>query len=145
MDNRKVICDIISEMLDNPDEYEIYPTAKCYDQLEAVIDAKDASLADCQSRLGVIKEALSHDGNVETTDDFRICRAALLDLVAALDGDFACPGCQEKGGRLAKARQAWGVLEHMDKDSSVGYLTWHEAVDTMSEALAENEEGKNND
>jgi len=37
IDDRKVICDIISEMLDNPDENEIYPTTRCYDKLEKYI------------------------------------------------------------------------------------------------------------
>ena len=30
---------IISEMLDNPDEYGIYPTTKCFEQLDALADA----------------------------------------------------------------------------------------------------------
>jgi hypothetical protein len=29
---------IISEMLDNPDEYGIYPTTKCFEQLDALFD-----------------------------------------------------------------------------------------------------------
>ena len=29
---------IISEMLDNPDEYEIYPTSKCFNELDALYD-----------------------------------------------------------------------------------------------------------
>lgn len=36
-DIRKVICDIISKMLDNPDEYEIYPTTECYNAFEKYI------------------------------------------------------------------------------------------------------------
>jgi len=66
----------------------------CQEKLER-IRFGDEVVEGLESRLGVIKEALNHDGNVETTDDFRICRAALLDLVAALDGDFACPGCDQ--------------------------------------------------
>lgn len=34
---RGKICKIISAMLDNPDKYGIYPTTKCYDQLENLI------------------------------------------------------------------------------------------------------------
>jgi hypothetical protein len=30
---------IISEMLDNPDEYGIYPTTKCFEQLDALFDS----------------------------------------------------------------------------------------------------------
>ena len=30
---RTKICEIISRMLDNPDEYEIYPTGRCYEEL----------------------------------------------------------------------------------------------------------------
>jgi len=29
---------IISEMLDNPDKYEIYPTTKCFEQLDKLFD-----------------------------------------------------------------------------------------------------------
>jgi len=35
--DRAVICDIISEMLDNPDEVGIYQTGKAYDKLEEYI------------------------------------------------------------------------------------------------------------
>jgi len=35
--DRKVICDIISDMLDNPDEHGIYPTTIAYNRLEAYI------------------------------------------------------------------------------------------------------------
>ena len=36
--DRKVICEIISEMLDNPDEYGIYPTSNAYDKLETLVN-----------------------------------------------------------------------------------------------------------
>lgn len=36
-DIRGEICRIVSEMLDNPDKYGIYPTTRCYDQLEFLI------------------------------------------------------------------------------------------------------------
>lgn len=29
---------IISDMLDNPDEYEIYPTTKCFNELDNLFD-----------------------------------------------------------------------------------------------------------
>jgi hypothetical protein len=32
--DRTEICNIISEMLDNPDEHEIYPTTRAYNKLE---------------------------------------------------------------------------------------------------------------
>jgi len=32
--DRTAICDIISEMLDNPDKIGIYPTTVCFDKLE---------------------------------------------------------------------------------------------------------------
>ena len=38
IDIRGEICKIISEMLDNPDKHEIYPTGKCYDQMEQFIN-----------------------------------------------------------------------------------------------------------
>ena len=37
---RKKICDIISRMLDNPDESGIYPTTIAYDELEKLIVEK---------------------------------------------------------------------------------------------------------
>ena len=35
--DRAIICEIISEMLDNPDEYELYPTTRAYDRLEEYV------------------------------------------------------------------------------------------------------------
>jgi len=37
-DIRGEICKIISKMLDSPDKYGIYPTTKCYDELEVLIN-----------------------------------------------------------------------------------------------------------
>ena len=36
--DRTAICNIISEMLDNPGECEIYPTSRAYDALEKYIE-----------------------------------------------------------------------------------------------------------
>ena len=36
--DRIKICEIISNMLDNPDEHEIYPTSKAYSELEAYVE-----------------------------------------------------------------------------------------------------------
>ena len=41
MDNRQFICNVISKMLDNPDEYGIYPTGEAYDALERKMNMKD--------------------------------------------------------------------------------------------------------
>lgn len=38
--DRTEICNIISEMLDNPGECEIYPTSKAYDALEKYIEGE---------------------------------------------------------------------------------------------------------
>jgi len=35
--DRTVICEIISEMLDNPDDLGIYPTTEAYSKLEAYV------------------------------------------------------------------------------------------------------------
>lgn len=40
IDIRKEVCNIISEMLDNPGECEIYPTTRAYDKLESFIRAE---------------------------------------------------------------------------------------------------------
>ena len=36
--DRTAICNIISEMLDNPDKHEIYPTSTAYNKLEHYIE-----------------------------------------------------------------------------------------------------------
>ena len=35
--DRSDICEIISKMLDNPDEHEIYPTTQAYNELEELL------------------------------------------------------------------------------------------------------------
>jgi hypothetical protein len=55
IDVRGEVCKIISEMLDNPDEYGIYPTTRCYDKLESFIKSYGkicAALARSQRRRG---------------------------------------------------------------------------------------------
>jgi len=37
---------IISEMLDNPDKYGIYPTTKCFEALDALFDEINYSVSD---------------------------------------------------------------------------------------------------
>jgi len=37
--DRAVICNIISDMLDSPDKYEIYPTSTAYTRLEHYIES----------------------------------------------------------------------------------------------------------
>lgn len=39
-DDRQVVCNIISEMLDNPNECGIYPTTKAYDDLVDYIEGE---------------------------------------------------------------------------------------------------------
>ena len=41
--HRVAICEIISEMLDNPGECEIYPTGRAYDRLEEYLHAAEAA------------------------------------------------------------------------------------------------------
>ena len=41
MTKEQFVCErtrIISEMLDNPDEYGIYPTSKCFQELDTLFD-----------------------------------------------------------------------------------------------------------
>lgn len=42
--DRKVICDIISEMLDNPDKHGIFPTSTAYTKLELYIERQRAEV-----------------------------------------------------------------------------------------------------
>lgn len=37
--DRTAICNIVSKMLDNPDEYGIYPTTVAYQELEDYIES----------------------------------------------------------------------------------------------------------
>ncbi len=45
-DNRQIVCDIISEMLDNPDEHGIYPTTEAYNKLEDKFNLLDKQVHD---------------------------------------------------------------------------------------------------
>ena len=47
--NRTAVYRIVSDMLDHPDDSGIYPTTKCYNALEALLDAKDSELAAYQN------------------------------------------------------------------------------------------------
>lgn len=49
---------IISEMLDNPDEYGIYPTTKCFEQLDALFDSLSLPPAEGaeDDKAGLIKQ-----------------------------------------------------------------------------------------
>jgi len=42
--DRTEICNIISDMLDNPDEHEIYPTSTAYTRLEIYIESQRAEV-----------------------------------------------------------------------------------------------------
>ena len=52
--DRTKICQIISDMLDNPDEYGIYPTSTAYTRLEHYIEQQRIEAIGC-SRLGLYK------------------------------------------------------------------------------------------
>lgn len=66
---RKEICEIVSEMLDNPNEIGIYPTSACYEKLDALIEQQeefwmtcikdDADRAGIDTR-GIIGNAILH-------------------------------------------------------------------------------------
>ncbi len=54
---RKEVCEIVSEMLDNPDEHGIYPTTRCYERLDSLIDDQEkfweGVIEDAAKRAGV--------------------------------------------------------------------------------------------
>lgn len=57
MSDRQVICDIISEMLDNPDKYGIYPTTIAYDKLEKYVsDERTAAVGWMYAEACVLEE-----------------------------------------------------------------------------------------
>lgn len=69
-DDRKIICDIISEMLDNPDKCGIYPTTRCYDKLEQYI--KDIREKKVGKKIEVIIEILERNGDYPKKEARRV-------------------------------------------------------------------------
>ena len=56
-DLRSEICEIISEMLDHPDKHGIYPTTRCFDKLEAMVERRlRAALSE---REGMVDKAVA--------------------------------------------------------------------------------------
>jgi hypothetical protein len=56
---RGQICKIISEMLDNPDDCGIYPTTKCFNQLEELIS--QALKAHTSRIVGIVEKLPKYD------------------------------------------------------------------------------------
>ena len=61
---------IISEMLDNPDEYGIYPTTKCFEQLDALFDS--LSLPPAEGAEAILKEGLDDGRYADIVDGINI-------------------------------------------------------------------------
>ena len=91
-DVRSKICGIISEMLDNPDDVEIYPTTKCYDALEGWISNLETDLAAAQRELAATKRAKAERDELRDALEvyvakFGDCGAAYDEARAALAGE----------------------------------------------------------
>ncbi len=89
--DRKVICDIISKMLDNPDKYGIYPTTKAYDELEDYVQEIR------METLGWIHaDACCHlDKKIDyrTIECPSIAKRALLELCKEIDNSTSRGNC----------------------------------------------------
>ena len=52
--------EIISNMLDNPDKHGIYPTTKCFEQLDKLFDELQSKLEDCDEIKEQLESALEY-------------------------------------------------------------------------------------
>lgn len=59
-DLRGQICRIISAMLDNPDKYGIYPTTKCYDELEDLFSQQKQEIVEEIDKIYKKEESIHH-------------------------------------------------------------------------------------
>lgn len=61
--SRSEICKIVSEMLDNPDKDGIYPTTRCYEQLDALIERQEefwrSGIKDDAERAGINTQGMT--------------------------------------------------------------------------------------
>ncbi len=60
---------IVSDMLDNPDEHEIYPTSKCYQKLYEFVCEREKAVLD--EVLGKIKKEFRILKNHTVEDEFQ--------------------------------------------------------------------------
>ena len=58
---------IISEMLDNPNEVGIYPTTKCFEQLDELYDKIASELAKGGQEMSLTQNKIDLSATVETT------------------------------------------------------------------------------
>jgi hypothetical protein len=85
------------------------------DKAEARIAELEAELADRDSRLAAVEDALTYppepslSGHTPMDLLKHLSRQARTAL-SFVDGDFTCPGCAEKDGRLAGALAAWNLI-----------------------------------
>lgn len=107
------------------------------DEAESRIAELEAALADCQSRLAGVRDVIEIYDNDRAfgekwRDEPEYFNTTYTDRIKKIiSPSFTCPGCQEKDGRLERAREAWRVAipdPHFDN--------------LMDAALAENEKAQ---
>lgn len=89
-DDRKIICGVISEMLDNPDECGIYPTGIAYDKIEAHCANLRAELKAANARTKKLEGALH---SYVSDDDCLYIEGYDGDRVLAVCGEPNCRRC----------------------------------------------------
>lgn len=73
---------IISEMLDNPNKYGIYPTTKCFGELDALYDK-------LQIKVDILDEDIekwAEEVEIETEDEYTGLQYLILGAKAMRDG-----------------------------------------------------------
>jgi len=55
--------DIMSNMLDNPNEYGIYPTTEAFDKLDEIYDDFKEEIDYLKYKIKILEKRISNDGN----------------------------------------------------------------------------------
>jgi len=110
-ETRGRICSIISKMLDNPDDYGIYPTTKCYDEFEEWISGLEFSLIGTQAVLKRMKE--SYGGCCKTRESAEKSRDQLRAELDELRGVAIRVASFLKLLQYYELRGAYGTADEM--------------------------------
>ena len=81
-ENRTAVYKIVSEMLHHADGCGIYPTGKCYDALEKLLDGKDLELGCRNELLRVANERITElqEENAGLRDQYKTTRNDIFAL-----------------------------------------------------------------
>jgi len=82
-ENRDAVSRIVSDMLDDPNKYGHYPTKKCCDALEELLDIKDIKIRNLQDKLKIAYEDLIAHLEM-TNEDLESTNADLKESIVEL-------------------------------------------------------------